>query len=393
VIAHKEALERVLAQTRRLPPGSVGIDAALGRFAAEDLFARVPLPSFDNSAMDGYAVVAGSCFPGARLKLVDEQPAGLDRELSIKPGEAVRVFTGAPMPRGADAVIMQEETVVESDGVRLTGTTEPGEFVRRRGGDVAQGQKIVSKGDQIRPETMALLAAQGVSALAAGGEARIAIISTGDELAPPGTELQPGQIYESNSTLLRALASRCGATIASVQHCRDRADEIADGLRTAAACDVMIISGGISVGARDLVKPALTAIGGELDLWRVNIKPGKPFLFGKVGNCLAFGLPGNPVSAFVTFLLFVRPAILKLIGAGEDALRLPSFRAVVAEQIRNDGERPHYIRGSLRDGVFTPVGRQESHALFGLSRSNALLLAHPGEVISAGGTSDVFIWS
>lgn len=392
MIQESEALARILDAVRPLPPRSVSLDDGLDCFSARDVIATVSLPPFDNSAMDGYAVVASSCRPGARLKLTGEQPAGVDRQLNVRAGEAIRIFTGAPMPAGADAVVMQEDAVIEGAEVILTESAEPGEFVRRRGGDITERQKVLSAGEEIRAETMALLASQGLNSLEVGGEVRAVIISTGDELVPPGMPLRPGQIYESNAKLLGALVRKCGARITSAQHCADDEDEIETALRTALGCNVLIISGGVSVGARDLVKPALTRVGATLDLWRVAVKPGKPFLFGRAGECLVFGLPGNPVSAFVTFLLFVRPAILRLMGAAPDALALPTFRAGVTEIIRNDGDRPHYIRGTLSHGSFTPVGRQESHALFGLSRSNALLRAAPGQTLAAGEATDVFTW-
>ena len=382
----------ILKAVRPLPPRAVALAEALDCFAARDLHARVSLPLFDNSAMDGYAAIASSCTKGGRLTVVNEQTAGVDRKLTIKAGEAIRIFTGAPMPRGADAVVMQEDTTADGAEIVINVSVEPGEFVRRRSADVAEGQKLLAAGEGIRAETIALLAAQGIDSIAVGGKVRAAIISTGDELAPPGAALQPGQIYESNSALLRALLQKSGVDIVSVQHCPDRADSIEAALRAGAACDVMIISGGVSVGARDLVKAALATIGAELQLWRVAVKPGKPFLFGRAGECAVFGLPGNPVSAFVTFLLFVRPAVLKLMGADEKALALPKIPARLAAEIHNDGERVHYIRGRVADGIFTPVGRQESHALFGLSRSNAMLMTPPGERLAAGADVSVFIW-
>jgi molybdopterin molybdotransferase len=170
-----------------------------------------------------------------------------------------------------------------------------------------------------------------------------------------------------------------------VQHCPDDGAQIEAAIRAAIAdCNILIISGGVSVGARDLVKPSLAAVGAQLDLWRVAVKPGKPFLFGHAAECAIFGLPGNPVSAFVTFLLFVRPAVLRLMGASDELLDLPRVHARLAQTVSNDGDRPHYIRGLLRDAVFEPLGRQESHALFGLSRSNSMLLIPAGGKLSAG---------
>ena len=179
----------------------------------------------------------------------------------------------------------------------------------------------------------------------------------------------------------------------SVQHVRDDADDLKTALLDGTKHDVLIISGGVSVGEHDLVRPLLKEIGADIDLWRVAIKPGKPFLFGRRKQCAIFGLPGNPVSSFVTFLVFVRPAILKMMGANDAALSLDQSRARLGTDVNNEGERAHYLRGALRDGEFVPIGRQESHALYGLSRSNALLRLAPGEKIAQGATISVYLWN
>src|SRR5437773_4753504 len=306
--------------------------------------------------MDGYAVVASSCGLGKQLRVIGEQPAALDRQLRVSAGEAVRIFTGAPMPAGADAVVMQEDVTRERSQIVVNVDVEPDEFVRRRGCDLAKGQKIVAKGELIRPATIALLASQGLTQVSVGGEVDAAIISTGDELVRVGEEIKPGQIYESNSVLLQALLQRCGAAVKSVRHCKDDAESLRKTLEEAIKYSVLIISGGVSVGEHDLVQPTLRSIGAKIDIWRVAIKPGKPFLFGRAGDCAVFGLPGNPVSAFVTFLLFVRPALLRLMGAGDEELSLPQTRATLAGDLQNDGDRPHYARGRLRDGKFSAVG-------------------------------------
>ena len=393
VIDQAEALARILARVRARPARTVPLEESLGCFAARDVSAGMPLPPFDNSAMDGYAVVARSCLVGGRLRVTGEQPAGADRSLELRDGDAIRIFTGGPIPRGSDAVIMQEDVDRSADEIIVRSEVAAGDFVRRRGSDVAAGQKILSAGERIRPETIALLAGQGIGSLEVGGEVTAAIISTGDELVAPGVPLRPGQIYDANTALIRGMLESLGVRVRSVAHCPDREDAIEAAARAGATCDVMIISGGVSVGARDLVKPALVSAGAQLDLWRVSVKPGKPFLFGHADGCSIFGLPGNPVSAFVTLLLFVRPAVLKLMGASDDALGLASWIVMLASGVHNDSERPHYMRGSLKDRKFLPIGRQESHALFGLSRSNALLLVQPGQQIAAGETVTVFTWN
>ena len=386
MITEEEALAHILASVNPLPPRHVPLAQARERFAAQDIFARLALPVFDNSAMDGYAVVAASCRAGQSQRVIGEQPAGLDRKLRIAPGEAVRIFTGAPIPEGADAVVMQEDVRRDGAEIFVDAEVEPGEFVRRRGSDLSEGQKILSGGERIQPQTLALLAAQGFADVDVGADVRVAIITTGDELIRPGGSLGAGEIYESNSTLLHSLCEKWGGAVALVEHCPDEAPSLEAALRRGLEHDVLVIVGGVSVGARDLVKPALTSVGAQTDLWRVSVKPGKPFLFGRAGQCAIFGLPGNPVSAFVTFLLFVRPAILRMMGANDNELPLATSDAQLTEEVQNRGDRPHYIRGVVARGKFTPVGRQESHALYGLSRANALLRVPPAELFPAGAT-------
>jgi molybdopterin molybdotransferase len=254
---------------------------------------------------------------------------------------------------------------------------EAGDFVRRRGCDLTQGQIILARGERIRPATIALLASQGFPEVTVGGKATAAIISTGDELVKPGKELLAGQIYDSNSVLLSALLQRCGANTKSVEHCRDNRESLTEAVKRGIKTNVLIVSGGVSVGEHDLVKEVLREVGAKIEIWRVAVKPGKPFLFGNLDGCFVFGLPGNPVSAFVTFLQFVRPAVLRMMGATNlDPRQVP---AKLAADVANDSDRPHYIRGKFRQGRFTPVGRQESHAIFGLTQANALFRLGVGE--------------
>jgi molybdopterin molybdotransferase len=390
MISEEEARRKILDAVHPLPERRISLLRGLDCFSGEDYFARLPLPNFDNSAMDGYAVVATSCGTGVRLRVIGEQPAGLDRQLRVSPGEAIRIFTGAPLPAGADAIVMQEDVTRDGAEIVLNVDVDPGEFVRKRGCDLAKGQKILAKGERIRPATTALLASQGFAEVTIGGEVDMAIISTGDELVKPGEKIKQGQIYESNSVLLQGLAQRCGASVRSVEYCPDDRDSLTEALKRGIQHDVLIISGGMSVGEHDMVQSTLRSLGAKIDIWRVAIKPGKPFLFGRVDKCAVFGLPGNPVSAFITFLQFVRPAILKMMGAIN--LDLPAAPARLVVDLINDGDRPHYVRGKLEDGKFSPVGRQESHALFGLSQSNALLRVAVGESLKAGEIVDLQIW-
>jgi len=390
MISEEDARKKILETVRSLPSRRLSLSQALGCFAAEDYFARLPLPAFDNSAMDGYAVVASSCAKGKRLRVTAEQPAGRDKQLRVSPGEAIRIFTGAPMPQGADAIVMQEDVTRDGDEIVINTEVTAGEFIRRRGCDLSEGQRILTKGERLRAATIALLASQGIADVMVGGEAKAAIVSTGDELVKAGGKLEPGQIYESNSVLLGALLERCGAVVNLVQHCPDERQTLIETIKRGIKSHILIISGGVSVGEHDLVKDALHELGAQIDIWRVAIKPGKPFLFGKVSECAVFGLPGNPVSAFVTFLQFVRPAILKMTGATD--FTLSQVSAKVAVDLTNDGDRANYVRGKLEHGRFTPVGRQESHALFGLSKSNALLRLAVGQSLKADEIVDVQIW-
>ena len=390
MISEEEARRRILEKVRPQGERAVPLKEAIDCFAAQDYFARLPLPAFDNSAMDGYAVVASSCNKGCRLHVTGEQPAGPDLKLRVGCGEAVRIFTGAPVPQGADAIVMQEDVTRDGAAISVNVDVEAGEFVRRCGCDLAEGQMILAKGDRIRAATVALLASQGFADVIVGGNVTAGVISTGDELVKAGEALQAGQIYDSNSALLSALLQRSGVSATTVEHCHDERQSLGNGISRGMKNDVLIITGGVSVGEHDLVKEALRELGATIEIWRVAVKPGKPFLFANIGECFVFGLPGNPVSAFVTFLQFVRPAVLRMMGATN--LDLSQVPAKLAFGLTNDGDRPHYIRGKLEHGKFTPTGRQESHALFGLSQANALMRVAAGQSLKTDEIVDVQIW-
>jgi molybdopterin molybdotransferase len=420
MISEEEARSKILKTIQPLPRRQISLLNALGCYAAEDYFARLPLPNFDNSAMDGYAVVASSCRKRASLRVTGEQPASPDRKLRVSGGEAVRIFTGAPLPEGADAIVMQEDVTRDDADISVNVDVEAGDFIRRRGCDLAEGQMILARGERIGAATVALLASQGFADVIVGSKATAAVISTGDELVEPGAKIGPGQIYDTNSALLNALLRRCGVNATAVERCRDDRQSLRDAIKRGIKNHVLVITGGVSVGEHDLVKEALCELGAEIEIWRVAVKPGKPFLFGRIQSsgrpsppsspsqeeadatapgegemadhdyCFIFGLPGNPVSAFVTFLQFVRPAILRMVGATN--LDLPQLPAKLGVDLTNDSDRPHYIRGKLEHGKFTPVGRQESHALFGLSQANALLRVGVGQSLKADELVDVQIW-
>ncbi len=398
LLDEEDARARILAGIIPLPAVSVPLRQAHGLFAARAERATEPLPAFDNSSMDGYALAlpdpARPLPPGTRMRVNGEQPAGADRGLRVGPGEVVRIFTGGPIPAGTGAVVMQEDTDRLGDELVLREPVEPGENIRRAGGDLARGQRLFDSGEKLTAARLGLLASQGRAEISVGRPPRVAILATGDELRPAGQPLAPGEIYESNGTLLAALVASLHGHVTVLERARDERDDLdaklAVGLHDH---DALVVAGGVSVGERDLVKERLAAAGVRLDLWRVRVQPGKPFLYGRFpGGAHVFGLPGNPVSAFVTFLLFVRPALLRLMGAADMHLRLPAFPGTAAVALVNPGNRPHYLRGTfdMDSGSFAPVGTQQSHALFALSRSQALARVEAGTTVPAGAAVRVF---
>lgn len=397
MISEEVALQQILAASDSLGSEQLPLHAACGRFLNTDLLATVPLPGFDNSSMDGYALAARTdaavTHPAGEIyRVVGEQPAGLDLGLSLRAGtsEAIRIFTGAPIPKDANAVVMQEDVCAENGSIKLLTEVQQGENIRRRGSDLCEGQKIAASGDPITPQLTSLFASQGIGKIPVGRAARVAILATGSELLPPGETLRAGNIYESNSIMLEMLTASAGAIPTRLGIAGDQPEMLREKLATGLEYDALIVSGGVSVGKHDLVKETLRELGAELEVWRVAIKPGKPFLFGRRGACRIFGLPGNPVSTFVTWLIFVRPALLKMAGARDWSL--PRVNAITVDEIRNSSDRPHYLRGKFYDGKFTVFGRQESHALFGLSQSNALVRVAAGETIPAGTETPGLLW-
>lgn len=387
MISEDEALRRVLEVVQPGPVIALPLLEAVGLGCAVRLTASVPLPGFDNSMMDGYALHAADSGAGSPLRVTGCQPAGADLGLSCGPGEAVRIFTGAPLPAGADAVIMQEDVDLGPGGLLCREPVEPGENIRRAGAELCAGQVLLEPGDVLTPARLGLLASQGLASVPVHAPPRSAVLSTGNELRQPGESLAAGQIYNSNAVMLQALLMRAGLRAPAAVHSPDDLEATVTALdQLASERDVVLISGGVSVGDHDQVKPALRLLGIEPELWRVKVKPGKPFLFARQQrgerSVAFFGLPGNPVSAFITFHLFVLPALQRLQGRRpEPPLRLT---AMSGQDLHNDGDRPHYLRGTLVDGVFHVRGLQLSHALFGLSQSGALLRLEPGARVPAG---------
>jgi molybdopterin molybdotransferase len=391
------AREKILASVGLLPAESVPLAEALGRVTAEPIAAPIDLPVFANSAMDGYAVRSAdvaSAGPAAPvlLRLADQVAAGERALQPVEPGACVRLFTGAPLPAGADAVVMRENTRPVPGGVAVLAASKPGEHVRPRGEDVARGAEVISAGVRLAPGHLSLLAALGLDCLQARRRPVVGLLATGSELVEPGQSLPPGKIYESNRLGLVWLLGRAGATAQVLPLAPDSLPAtraaLEKGLTTG---DALVTSGGVSVGELDFVKAAFEHLGGRLEFWQVAIKPGKPFVFGRWGDKLLFGLPGNPVSAWVTFLLLVRPALWRWQGAAD--IDLPTVPGVLAEPLTNPGERRHFLRVRMDgQGRVWSAGFQASHALSSLARANGLLDMPPGSTWPAGAPVGVLRW-
>ena len=369
----EEAQELVLERVRPLATEPVSIGEAIRRVVAEDVQARVDLPPFASSAMDGFAV-RSSDLPGT-LRIAGESAAGRPYEGQLEPGSAVAISTGAVVPADADAVV-PVELVVQSENT--VGSSEPlrsGAHVRPRGGDVASGEVVMSAGVMLTPARLAAVAAAGVATVECRRRPRVGILATGSELVAPGEPLRAGQIYETNSLMLDAALSGAGAEIVTEPAAADDEAVLREALERGLACDVLVTSGGVSVGEHDLVRAVERELGVEEVFWRVSIKPGKPVSFGVRGDTLVFGLPGNPVSALVGCELFVKPALRALQGVADP---LPRFETgSLAIGLRRNAERDEFVRARVRtdanEVVLEPIVGQESHMIVRSSAADALV--------------------
>ena len=369
------ALALVLEHARPLPDEQVGIGDASGRVLAADAVARVDLPPFRSSAMDGYAVRAADT-PG-RLRVTGQSAAGHPAAVSPKAGEATAISTGAVVPDDADAVVPVERARRDGDSVQVE-RVEHGENVRPRGGDIAAGDTVVAAGATCGPAQLGALAAVGLEAVRCARRPRVAVLATGSELRRPGDPLGPGEIYESNTVMLAAQL-RCAGAIADVQGVvADDADATRAALERGLGADVLITSGGVSVGEHDLVRGLLAELGVVEVFWRVAVKPGKPVAFSTRGSTLVFGLPGNPVSSFVGFELFVRPALAALQGSSTPQ---PAFLpGRLAVSLQRNAARDELVRARIEsDGVVQPLRGQDSHMIARAAHANALVLVPRGD--------------
>ncbi|MFZ0342750.1 MAG: gephyrin-like molybdotransferase Glp [Gaiellaceae bacterium] len=382
-----EAHEQVLKAARPLPAENVPIAAAAGRVCAEDVRARIDLPPFASSAMDGFAVLAAD-LPGT-LRISGESAAGRPFGARLEPGRAVAISTGAVVPEGADAVVPIENVVRKDNAVEISRPASLGANIRRRGGDVAAGSVVVPAGATFTPGRLAAAAASGASELRCARRPRVAVLATGSELVDPGGDLRPGQIYETNSLMLSSELAAAGAEIVTEPPVADDERALRDALERGLAADILVTSGGVSVGEHDLVRAVLRELGVEERFWRVSIKPGKPVSFGVRGETLVFGLPGNPVSALVGCELFVKPALRVLQGIPDPLPRFEPGR--LAAGLRRNAERDEFVRARLRtDGealVLEPLTGQESHMIVRSAGADALVHIPRGNgEVGAGAT-------
>jgi molybdopterin molybdotransferase len=388
-----EARSHVLSAVHVLPARKESLETAFGSVLAADLVASISLPGWDNSAVDGYAVRAEDVSSAAEsnpihLRVIAEIPAGQPASVRLDPQTCVRLFTGAPIPQDADSVVMQEETRSHHEGyVAILNAIEPGENIRRAGEDIHAGDIALRAGMTIGPAQLGLAAALGATELQVHPSPRVGVLVTGAELVEPGRPLQPGQIYDSNSFALAAYVRQAGCEPVELGIADDTTEDLQEKIDYALSeCDAVITVGGVSVGEYDLVKQVLADLECEQRFWKVAMRPGKPFVFATRGDKLAFGLPGNPVSAAVTFLMLVRPALLKLRGLSD--LDLPSVEVELAEELVNHGERVMFVRARReRSGdkwLARPLPRQGSHVITSMAHADCLVEVPEASSLAAG---------
>jgi molybdopterin molybdotransferase len=385
LLSLEEAQRQILERVVRLPAEQVALQDAAGRVTAADVESRVDLPPFDSSAMDGFALRAADT-PGL-LPVVERIAAGRPASRALAAGETMAIATGGAIPEGADAVIPIEYVVDHGNEIEIAERVDSGADMRPRGGDIRAGQVVVPSGIRLGAAQLGALAAAGVADIPATRRPRAAVLSTGTELRPPGTDLGPGQIYEANGVLLAAQLGTAGAEVERLEPVAD--DEAAHraALQAGLEADVLVSSGGVSVGPHDLIRSVGGALGVEEVLWGVAVKPGKPLSFGVRGRTLVFGLPGNPVSCLVCFELFVRPAVLALQGLAEPLPRFEPGR--LAKSVRPNQARTELVRARSRivDGEveLEAVTGQESHMIARAAGADTLILVPAGsEELAAG---------
>lgn len=342
MLTYYQARDLIVESVHPLAVEKVSLLDAAGRATAEDIIANQPLPLFDNSAMDGYAVRAADCSAGVNLPLQGYLPAGGEMNCSVEPGTAVKIMTGAPIPPGADTIVPFEETTETPESITIMGTVNKGDHIRWQGEDINPGDRVIEKGTVLRPAEISLLASFGMSTINVHRRVRVAILSTGDELQELDEAPIEGGIINSNSWALAAAIREIGAEPLMLGIARDNRDSLLEKMTAGLQADVLITSAGVSTGDRDFVREVLEELGVEQKFWKINIKPGKPTAFGMHGTTPVFSLPGNPVSTMITFEEFVRPALLKMMG--HRTFYKPLFKARLQAPVKKKVDRLQLMR-------------------------------------------------
>jgi len=381
MISVEEALHRILKIIIPLGREKANILDCLGRVIGEDIYAHRNIPPKDNSAMDGYAMRAedtrsASIEKPAVLDVIEDIPAGVVPRKKIDAGKASRIMTGAPLPEGADAVVRVEDTEKAGDRVRVFVEAEQGQDIRHAGEDVREGERVIAQGDIIRPAEIGMLAALGRSFIKVYQRPLVAVIATGDEIVDIDENPSPWQIISSNSYSLAAQIMECGGVPLQIGIARDKREDLVSKFGAASRADIIVSSGGVSVGDYDLVKDVMKDGGNEMQFWQVAMRPGKPLAFGSMGGVPAFGLPGNPVSSMVAFEQFVRPSILKMMG--HKNIFRKTVRATLEEDITKKRGTRHFIRALVKyeNGKYTATstGEQGSGILKSMVSANGLII-------------------
>lgn len=392
MISIEEAQQIILNRVVRTVVEEVPLLQGLGRLIAEDVHAPWDIPLCDNSAMDGYAF-SSSSIKSEQWVVADFIPAGSERIIPVAQGEAVRIMTGAPIPPECDTVVPVEEVEQTADGIRLNREITPGAHIRKRGEDIRQHELAISAGSIIRPQEIGMLVSLGKTVIPAHRPVRVAILATGDELLEAGATPASGKIINSNSYSLAAQVLEAGGEPLLLGIAEDTDDATKEKIREGMQADMLITTGGVSAGDRDYVKESIQALDGALLFWKVNMKPGKPVAFAMLEGKPIFALPGNPVAAMVGFEMFVRPAMLKMMG--HTRIYRPKVRAIVAEEMKNRGDRPHLVRVrvALEHGIYyaNSSGNQSSANLASLTRSNGLLHLEPDTSVAAGMSAEIIL--
>jgi molybdopterin molybdotransferase len=380
VLSVNEARDRILQNLPAVACETVGLSEAFGRVLARPALARLSQPPADVSAMDGYALRAQDALAGARLRITGAAPAGNPYPGRVAPGEAVRLFTGSVIPDGADSVLLQEDAVLADGVVEVKEAARQGQHVRPQGQDFALGDAVLAPGRRLTTRDIGLLAAANHPFVTVYRRPRIALLATGDEISLPGEPVRPGGIISSNTLVLAAMVRAWGGEPVLLPLARDDVAVIEAAAQAASRCDLLVTTGGASVGDHDLVRPALDQAGFALDFWRIAMRPGKPMMFGTLGSLPVIGLPGNPVSSFVCGVLFMLPALARLTGLTETGI--PVERAILGAPVRANDQRTDHMRAKLsrrQDGILvaTPFRRQDSALQRVLAEADALILRAP----------------